>query len=350
MLNDAVASGIYPLVSVVIVNYNSGTYLEACVRSVVHSRYPRKELIIVDNASNDESVTQLEALHPEATIVRNSVNLGYSGAGNVGIAKTRGEFVVVMNPDTVVDQDWLDRLVDAAARYPRAAFFQPKILLMDDRRVLNSAGNMIHVAGFGICRGIGTLDEGSFEEEVAVCYASGACVLARMEAVREIGPMDSLFFAYGEDKDWGWRGLMMGWQSMYIPSSRILHKWSPILGHSPRKFYLLEFERLLSIWKNYSQRTLVILAPLLLLVEASVLIHATFKGWLAEKLRSYADLLRMRKVVARGKRSTQARRVMHDGIVVRSFVAEIEHPYVGAVGPILNRLVVWMFARLKASI
>jgi GT2 family glycosyltransferase len=162
--------------------------------------------------------------------------------------------------------------------------------------------------------------------------------------------MDRLFFAYGEDKDWGWRGLMMGWQSMYIPSSRILHKWSPTLGHGPEKFYLLEFERLLSIWKNYSQRTLVILAPVLLLVEASVLMHATFKGWLAEKLRSYSDLLRMREAVARGRRSIQARRVIHDRTIVRSFVTEIEHPYVGAAGPILDQLVARIFARLKASI
>jgi hypothetical protein len=350
MLKDALDSTIRPLVSVVIVNYNSGTYLEACVRSVIDSTYPRKELIIVDNASNDGSTTQVEALYPEATVVRNPANLGYSVAGNIGIAKAKGEFVIVMNPDTVVDQRWLDELVDAAARYPRAAFFQPKILLMDDQRILNSAGNMIHVAGFGICRGIGTPDKGLFEKEVEVCYASGACTLARREALHEIGPMDRLFFAYGEDKDWGWRGLMMGWQSMYIPSSRILHKWSPILGHSPRKLYLLEFERLLSIWKNYSKRTLVILAPLLLLIEASVLMHATFKGWLAEKLRSYSDLLRLRKAVVRGRRSIQARRVIHDGTIVRSFVAEIEHPYVGAAGPILNRLVAWIFARLKASI
>jgi len=137
---------------------------------------------------------------------------------------------------------------------------------------------------------------------------------------------------------------------MYIPSSRILHKWSPILGHSGRKFYFLEFERLLSIWKNYSRRTLLILAPLLLLVEASALLHATFTGWLAEKLRSYSDLLRVRDAVARERRVTQARRVIPDGTVVRSFVAEIEHPYVGAGVPILNRLVVWIFARLQASI
>jgi GT2 family glycosyltransferase len=334
----------------VIVNYNSGPDLAACLRSVAGSTYPRKELIIVDNASEDESIRQVPALHPDAKIVRNRMNLGYSGAGNIGVAKARGDFVVLLNPDTIVDECWLEGLVDAAARYPRAAFFQPKILLMDDQRILNSAGNMIHVAGFGICRGIGTLDDGRFDKEVEVCYTSGACTLARREVLREIGPMDRLFFAYGEDKDWGWRGLMMGWRSMYIPSSRILHKWSPILGHSREKLYLLEFERLLSIWKNYSQRTLLIVAPLLLLVEASVLIHATCRGWLAEKLRSYSDLFRMRKAVARARRSIQARRVMDDGAVVGNFVAEIEHPYVGIIAPILNRLVVWIFRRLKASI
>jgi hypothetical protein len=348
MLKDALDSTIRPLVSVVIVNYNSGTYLEACVRSVIDSTYPRKELIIVDNASNDESITQVEALYSEVAVVRNPVNLGYSGAGNIGTAKAKGEFVVVMNPDTVVDPRWLDGLVDAAARYPRAAFFQPKILLMDDQRILNSAGNMIHIAGFGVCRGIGTLDEGRFEEEVEVCYASGACTLARREALLEIGPMDRLFFAYGEDKDWGWRGLMMGWQSMYIPSSRILHKWSPVLGHGPRKFYLLEFERILSIWKNYSKRTLLILAPVFFLVEVSVLLHAILNGWLPEKLRSYSDLLRIRGVLMRGRRSLQTRRLIHDGTLVRGFVTEIEHPYVGSMGPVLNQLVTWMFARLKA--
>lgn len=349
-MKDAADSNIYPLVSVVIVNYNSGTYLWECVRSIAHSSYPRTELIIVDNASSDESVTKVEASFPEASIVRNPVNLGYSGGVNTGIAKAKGEFMVIMNPDIVVDQRWLNVLVDAALRYPRGAFFQPKILLMDDQRVLNSAGNMIHVAGFGVCRGIGTLDEGRFDKEVPVCYASGACTLARVKALHEIGPMDPLFFAYGEDKDWGWRGLMMGWQSVYVPSSRILHKWSSVLGHSPRKLYLLEFERLLSIWKNYSDRTLLILAPLLLLVEASVLVHATSKGWLAEKLRSYSDLLRLREAVVRARRTIQARRVIHDSIIAQSFVTEIEHPYVGAGGPILNHLIAWIFARLKNSI
>jgi GT2 family glycosyltransferase len=341
---------ICPLVSVVVVNYNSGPYLTECIRSVMHSTYPMKELIIVDNASSDDSMDQVEALCPEAKVIRNSVNLGYSLACNIGIEEAKGEFVAVMNPDTIVDQSWLDRLVDAAGRYPRAAFFQPKILLMDDQHILNSAGNMIHVAGFGICRGIGAPDEERFAEETSVCYASGACTLTRVKALREIGPMDRLFFAYGEDKDWGWRGLMMGWQSIYVPSSIVLHKWSLILGHSPRKFCFLEFERILSIWKNYSGRTLLILAPILLLVEGSVFLHATFTGWLPQKIRSYSDLIRVLPVAAKQRRSLQARRVINDGAVVRRFVTEIEHPYVGSVAPVLNKLVAKMFALLKASI
>jgi GT2 family glycosyltransferase len=334
----------------VIVNYNSGPYLAACVRSVANSTYPEKELIIVDNASEDDSVTQAEAFCPDAQIFRNSSNLGYSAGCDTGIAKAKGDFVVLMNPDTVVDQRWLDALVDAALRHPRAGFFQPKILMMDDQRILNSAGNMIHIAGFGICRGIGTLNQERFQSEAEVCYASGACTFARMEALREIGPLDGLFFAYGEDKDWGWRGLMMGWQSIYVPSSRILHKWSLVLGHSPRKFYLLEYERVLSIWKNYSKRTLLLLVPLLILVEVSVLVYAAFRGWLAEKIRSYSDLLRLRGRVARRKRLIQAERVVHDAVIVKRFVTEIEHPYIGPAGSILNRLTDWVFARVKNSI
>jgi len=339
-----------PLVSVVIVNYNSGTSLVDCVRSVLNSTYPNRELIIVDNASNDNSISLLEDQHLRVKILRNSTNLGFSRAGNAGITEARARFVVVMNPDTIVDPGWLDSLVEAANRYPHAAFFQPKILLMDNPRVLNSAGNMIHIAGFGVCRGIGRLDTEPFQREAEVCYTSGACTLVRREALSEIGLMDELFFAYGEDKDWGWRALMMGWHSIYVPSSKILHKWSPTLGHTTRKFYLLELERLLSMWKNYSRRTLVLLAPALMLVETSVFLYATARGWLREKIRSYADLLRIRPIVAERRRSIQKHRLVRDGMILERFITEIEHPYMGPAGSVFNRLIIPLFARVRNSI
>jgi len=336
-----------PTVSVVIVNYNSGTFLADCVRSVLDSQYRNKELIIVDNASSDDSVSRVEALGVQLKILRNAVNLGFSRGGNMGIAKAKGEFVVLMNPDTVVDPNWLGPLVDAANRYPRAAFLQPRILMMDDPRVLNSAGNMIHIAGFGVCRGIGRPDADPFQTEAEVCYASGACILARVQALREIGLMEELFFAYGEDKDWGWRALMMGWHSVYVPSSRILHKWSPTLGYGPRKFQLLEFERLLSVWKNYSRHTLMLLLPTLVIVEGSVLLYAFVKGWLGAKLRSYVDLFHIRRIVSERRRSIQALRVVQDRMVLDRFVSEIEHPYIGVAGVVFNRFIGAIFSRVR---
>jgi GT2 family glycosyltransferase len=209
---------------------------------------------------------------------------------------------------------------------------------------------MIHIAGFGVCRGIGRPDSEQFQREAEVCYTSGACTLARRKALEKIGPMEDLFFAYGEDKDWGWRALMMGWQSIYIPTAIVLHKWSPTLEDTPAKFYLLEFERVLSIWKNYSARTVILLMPTLLVVEVSVLLYAIAKGWLIEKMRSYADLLRLRRVVAEKRRILQERRVVPDGSLVRRFVSDIEHPYVGAAGAVFNRLIRLLVAPVSNSI
>jgi GT2 family glycosyltransferase len=332
-----------PLVSVLVVNHNSGTCLVDCLRSLARSAYTNLELIVVDNASSDDSVTRVEALHEKVKIIRNPVNIGYSRAVNIGIANAHGEFHVIMNSDAVVDSDWLSGLIDAAARHPRAAFFQPKILLMDNPLLLNSAGNMIHVAGFGICRGIGKPNGNQFLEESEIGYASGACLLARTEAIHEIGMMETLFFAYGEDKDWGWRARMMGWQSVYVPSSKILHKWSLLLGDSPSKFYFLEFERLSSTMKNYSARTLLLLVPTLVLAEVSVLVYAFSKGWLARKIQSYADILRLRHVISEKRRTVQVRRVIPDRLVMSNFAVEIDHPYIGRPGRVFTSLMKLLF-------
>jgi len=337
----------YPLVSVVIVNFNSGDYLVNCVASVTAAEYPRKEVLVVDNASSDNSVATMLARFPQLHVVQREVNSGYAAAANLGIGFTKGEFIVTMNPDTLVDDRWLHELVEATYRHSHGAFFQPKILLMNNHRVLNTAGNMIHVAGFGIARGIGQLDTEEYKEG-EICYASGACVLARRKALQEIGLMEELFLAYGEDKDWGWRASMMGWQSIYVPSSKILHDWNAALR--PGKFYLLEFERQLSIWKNYAKRTLVLLLPVLLSVETSVLLYALTKGRFREKIKSYADLIRLRRLIIERRNTTQERRRFSDRFLISRFTTETKHPYVSAGRIVLERFVGLLFELVRNGI
>jgi GT2 family glycosyltransferase len=332
------------------VNFNSGDYLTSCIGSLLQSTQERIAITILDNASNDDSLKEVENRFPQVRIIRNQSNLGYASAANLGFSKAKTKFVALINPDAFVDSRCLEGLVRAAERHPEGAFFQPKILLLENPHVLNSAGNMIHVAGFGLCRGIGMRDDEQFNVETEVSYASGACLLARMQAIREIGLLDETFLAYGEDKDWGWRALMKGWRSIYVPSSTVLHKWSPTLGTSAEKFYLLEFERNYSVLKNYSKRTLALISLPLLMTEIAVLLYACVNSWLKEKIHTYADLITLRHTIAEKRAQIQTDRLVPDGIVVRRFVPELNHPYIGSAGSVFNRIVSFLLRGVQTSI
>ncbi|MEM3062363.1 MAG: glycosyltransferase family 2 protein, partial [Nitrososphaerota archaeon] len=183
------------LVSIIILNYNGDSVLLECLESVFSSNYHNFEVIVVDNASSDGSDRLTKKHFPQIRLIKNKRNLGYSIGNNIGILEAKGEYIVLLNNDTIVHPDWIKELIAAAQRYPDAAFLQPKILFEGNRRVINSAGNMIHIAGFGLCRGIGEVDNGQYDKEEEIGYASGACVFARRRAIEEIGLLDSTYFA-----------------------------------------------------------------------------------------------------------------------------------------------------------
>jgi GT2 family glycosyltransferase len=229
-------------------------------------------------------------------------------------------------------------LIQVAEQKPSAGFLQPKILFLDNQGVINSAGNDIHFAGFGVCRGISTRDIGQYDRIRKIGYASGACVMVSREALNAIGPLDEIFFAYGEDKDWGWRAKMLGYDSMYVPTAKVYHKWSAVLGRSPRKMYYLELERLISISKNHSKRIIILLAPILLLVEFAVLIHALARGWLREKIMAYAHVFALRAEIKSRRKELLSKAKIPDSLLIRGFVYDLQHPYVGRLTRPLNFL------------
>jgi len=326
-----------PAVSVIILNYNGKDVLPACLRSVHDSRYSNFEVILVDNGSTDQSVEVAARDFPETIIVRNEKNLGYSIGNNIGIARSKGEYLVLLNNDTVVHPDWLRELVKGAVQL-NGGFYQPKILLMEDPKIINSAGNMIHLAGFGLCRGIGEPDTGQYEERVEIGYASGACVFVSRRAIEEVGLLDPVYFAYNEDTDWGWRGRIFGWKSFYIPTAVIYHKWSRLGSLSNLKFYYLERNRIATIVKNYSDQTLILLLPILLLFELAVVFYSLRRGWLREKIKGYVDLFKSRRSLMAQRRQLQAKRRFGDSVVMRVFVNEMKHSYLGSTAAPLNKI------------
>jgi len=325
-------------VNVIVTNRNGGSLVQNCLRSLFATKFSSFDVTVVDNASSDGSPETIAAHFPAVSLIRLSNNLGYGAANNIGIRTGTGEYAVLLNSDTEVEPEWLPNLVQVAEQTPDAAFFQPKILFLDERNVLNSAGNSIHIAGFGVCRGIGTLDSGQYDEIENIGYASGACVMIRRSALHEVGLLDEIFFAYGEDKDWGWRAKMAGHRSVYVPTARVYHRWSAVLGRSPMKMYYLELERLVSIWKNYSIATIILLAPVLLIVEIAVLVHALTNRWLAHKILAYAQALTLRGQIAGRRKELSLKRKIPDRNLIREFVFSLQHPYIGILAGPLNKV------------
>ena len=335
------------LVSIVVLNYNGRDVLLKCLRSLYESDYARFEVIVVDNGSTDGSVEAVRRDFPEGIMIENGRNLGYGAGNNVGIKASRGEYIVLLNNDVFVVRGWLKALLEACAKHSGAGFFQPKILFESDKGLINSAGNMIHVAGFGLCKGIGEYDSGQYDEEVEIGFASGACVLFRREILGDVGLLDPVYFAFNDDTDWGWRALLHGWRSLYVPSAVVYHQ----LGHSwgrvltARKFHYLERNRVLTLLKNYSRRSLAILLPVLLFVEFFVLAYALAKGWFGSKIRSYSDVIRLRGYLREQRNVLQLRRRLSDREIFPLLTTEIPQGYFGGMTSGINR-VVKFFCRL----
>ena len=203
-------------------NYNAGDLLTKCVESILKSRYQNFEIIVVDNVSNDNSHKNCKERFPEIKLIENRENFGYCQGNNIGIENSIGEFIVILNPDTVVESTWLDELIDAYKKFGDG-IYQPKILSMSDKNILQSTGNMIHLFGFGFSRDLGVIDEHKNDRLEQIGYAAGTCLFTSTKIMRSLESFDPFIFLYHDDLDFGWRAAQRGIKSYYVPKSIVYH-------------------------------------------------------------------------------------------------------------------------------
>ncbi|MEM2971946.1 MAG: glycosyltransferase family 2 protein [Candidatus Bathyarchaeia archaeon] len=328
-----------PLVSIIILNFNGRDMLRECLQSVFKTKYSNYEVIVVDNGSTDNSCTMVEREFPNVRLIKNPRNFGYSKGNNIGILRSRGEFIVLLNNDTIVTPEWLSELMHEAIQN-LYCFYQPKILFNESKRI-NSAGNFIQLFGFAFPRGIGDLDNGQYDEKCEVSYASGACVLVSKRLVEKVGLLDEGLFTFYEDVNWGWKALMLGYKTAYVPSAIIYHRWGGSWGNviSSKKFFLIERSRLLTLFRNYSSRTLLKIFPAFIFTEVLVLLFSLEKGFIREKLRVYSDMLRVRDILFHQRKAVQKMRKISDERVIKFFCDGINHPYLGKLAVSVNKLI-----------
>ncbi|SVB21773.1 uncharacterized protein METZ01_LOCUS174627 [marine metagenome] len=325
-----------PLVSIIILNYNAGNLLLNCVDSVFKSTYPNFEVLVVDNISTDNSHIICKEKFEKIHLIKNKENLGYCEGNNVGIRNADGEFIVILNPDTIVEPNWLNHLMSAYSKFGEG-LYQPKFFSLNEKLVLQSTGNMLHIFGFGFARDKGKISDEKMEAIEKINYASGTCLFTSKAVLDKVGLLDPFLFLYHDDLDLGWRAAQMGIDSFYVPKSIIYHAESYALKWSAKKFYWLERNRKYCLLTHYSKETYAKMRLSLFLVDLCVWLFYLSKGFLGAKIKAELDIFRNRKTIKIRHKQLEKIKIISDKELIKKFPDEIFVPK-NVSEPIFNQL------------
>jgi GT2 family glycosyltransferase len=303
-----------PRISIITVNTNELHRLKQYLPSVTASRGDF-EILISDNGSRDGSREYLAARYPEVRVVSNGKNIGFCAANNRAAESARGEFLVFLNPDTVVDPDWLTQLLEPFAD-PSVGLTTAKILLMGEPNRINTCGNDIHLTGLTLCRGLGRLRE-AFPESEEVAAVSGAAFAIRSDLFRMLGGFDEDFFIYMDETDLSCRARLAGWRCRTAPHSLVWHDYN--LRFGSEKIFLQERNRYQLLLKNFRWPTIAVLLPGLILAEAVTWGYVLLfqQGHGKKKWQAYVELFRRWKETMRKRRDVQSLRKVRDRDLLR---------------------------------
>lgn len=217
--------------AVVLVNYNGEKYNTACIDSILaNGRMEEMKIIVVDNASQDESMRLLEeryAGEERLELIELDDNYGFSHANNVGINRAREEnadYVLLLNNDTEIMPDMLHQLWECAKRHPNSMIV-PKIYYSDDRKRLWSAGGSFSSVIKKVKHiGLDEMDEGQYDQEREIGFATGCCLWIPINVIERAGTLDERFFLYYEDTEYSFRLHKYGIPIYYCPKAVMYHK------------------------------------------------------------------------------------------------------------------------------
>jgi GT2 family glycosyltransferase len=290
-------------VSIILLTYNSVNDLPECIPSLLSQEYDNFEIIIVDNASSDETVEFIRNNYSQLKLIETGKNLGYPAGNNIGFEHARGKYVVVVNPDTVADPEWLKELILPLEEDSSISVTTPKIRIYYDMDKINTCGNIPHYTGLTFCRGLNTsADSCNLQEELGAI--SGCSFAIRREMLDYIKGFDADFFLYMEDADLSWRVRLAGGKIVYMPNSIIYHKFK--LSIAAWKHFYLERNRYMMLLKNLDKKTLLLLLPGLIVSEIVTMGHALLNGpeYVKSKFKAYWWIFKNRAFVFEKRKKT----------------------------------------------
>lgn len=211
------------------------------------------EIIIVDNASKINEAKEIGRQYPNITCIRSEKNLGFSGGNNIGIRASKGEFLFLINNDTIIEEDNLAKLLERLDDDDKIGALSPKIRFEAQPRNIQYAGftPLSRITLRNCCIGYGKKDDGSYDQPQPTSYLHGAAMLVKREIIEKVGEMPDIYFLYYEEVDWSTQIIKKGYSLWYEPCFTVFHKESQSTGqNSPLKNYYMTRNRLLYAYRN----------------------------------------------------------------------------------------------------
>lgn len=272
-------------VSICIANWNAADYLRSCLRSIVAQAWRSTwEVIVVDNASTDESVAlaRQELLPGQGRLIVNPANRGFAAANNQAFALAKGRYLLLLNNDTVILPGAIDQLVAFADAHPEAGLVGCRLLNPDGslqpscrsfpslRIMLFRALYLDKLLPHNRWTGANYLSYWPHDTVRPVDVASGCCLLARRELLEQVGPLDERFFFYFEETDWCRRAWQAGWQVYFTPQAQVIHYGGRSSSRQSTQSSVLYLDSLLKYFRKHHGSLAVVVVRLLAVLETGL--------------------------------------------------------------------------------
>lgn len=270
------------LVSVIIPNYNSKQYIEQCIDSLKNQTFHNFDIIVVDNASKDDSAKIVEEKYPDVRLIRLSENFGFSRAVNEGISASKAEFVLLLNDDTKADEHFVEKMYAAISSDDKIFSASAKMVQMFAPEKLDGAGDLYSALGWAYARGKDkSVNNKRFNKPCDIFASCGGAAIYRKSILNEIGYFDEFNFAYLEDIDIGYRARIYGYRNVYQPEAVVYHVGSAVSGsrYNDFKVRLSARNNIYIVFKNMPIPQLILNLPILLIGFGIKAVFFTLKGY-----------------------------------------------------------------------
>lgn len=267
--------------TVIIPNYNGKEYLRQCLVSLAQCVPHDFHTIVVDNGSTDGSVELLKEEFPYVEAVYLSENTGFAPAVNRGLERTKTPYGLLLNNDTTVEPDFVQKMEKAMEMHKEAFSVSAKMVMMQDKTLLDGAGDLYCALGWAFALGKGKKADVFYTKPARIFSSCGGAVIYRMDTLDEIGLFDENHFAYLEDVDIGYRARIAGYSNWYEPQAVVYHAGSGFSGsrYNEFKVNLSSRNSIYLILKNMPLLQIVINFPFLLMGFLTKIVFFIKKGY-----------------------------------------------------------------------